>query len=1517
MTVCVFIESSIASASNIFVSRINGQDRDGCGLYSKPCLSISYALQHAVDGSTVYLDGTGTSSSPYTCKPFNTKYPGILVKQYTLFVGIKSRAHISCHNGNKWIVNGSVDGYESRVVFKGIAFYNSPLQLFDFSLHMEDCVLNTTKSTALAISLISLTRLNVTLNSVLFQQNIASVILTSETSDRNKIFIKINNSSFKSNGQKNQVNTSSRQDSVFSLNCHNDLIDIAINNSVFVGNFLQNNKRSSDLVQVKNVLGECNVTVQRSKFEDNGVYTSTLQTNNLFSVESSTLSATFRSLHVGKSKTARFLYFAGNFSNVSVLNSTFRNFTIFETDYQNGGVFCINSLHTCHLFIQDCFVNHVKITTYIDGGVAYMKALNVFVTVQNFFVRNVTTSSTGGIFYIEPAELTQRLSGSQLTFHASDSQFQFNQADGRGGVLLAYPRDITTLIFHNVSFEENISTMDGSTICLYDPSSGLALKKSYLALDIKNAKFLRTCAERQGNGGAIYFHTSAVTTATLHNVSFVGNNAFFGGAIYAQNVKASSFHFTVTESSFVGNVATRDGGAIYAVFWSNETTMVLNRSIFIENVAKNDAFGGAVLIGNNLKSHFPNVQITSCVFENNLATYGGAVSIPQKSQIMLVCKDSLFKSNRVLSKNMHEHQIVFDSLTAYGGALFLSVAKSKLNFVDITFIDNTCYGNQGGALYVDMSSSTTLNVTNSLFINNIAFKDLGGAIALVMSDDQMMSSGCLSPVMPVPPRSWMYLNKAALQNIQFINNTAFSGSALSVVNGEMFLNGCRFVNNFASVDAGHVSNDGSNSLTIQNTTFLQTARKVTSTCNHEFEFTSFIQTFSGGPLVVRNSTFDQQVISADHPLIIVTLGGDIDLDDLTSVSCPYSSKIIKTNLSFSKFESAECSRHFAALRLSCQQCDPKYYALGRGNIKGLKETNNLTCRPCPRGADCFPLIRSKPNFWGYLEAHNPPTLAFKLCPVGYCKSPRRNGKEYNACQGHRTGVMCGSCSDKYTEELFSTRCHLAKDCNDYSFWIAFAAFAFLMASFFVFNPPIPWFIIKHTLWFRKYVSSRTDVSSNQDDPHASTEDQHTQDINEGEEESAILLPTEQLRREQSQSSGFLEIVFYFYQIAHLLLDSYWLEKFLSMKILPSVVAFFNFQPSISQQGLTCPFPGLTPLTKKLFGISPVLATLVAIWIIFTIRSLISFVRQRRSSYKTPSLAPHLAATLETMLLGYATIANVAFSLVRCVSLGSQSRWFYNGNVECFQSWQYVSVVFNLIFVVPFMLTLAWASIKVQKGTITAKELFLATLFPLPFLLRWILRAIRSSSQRESRAEQTNVSLHALKLVLFEPFRKSVHKQNGAVYWQSLMIARRFVLVLLSTFIAEPSSRLFFMTLFNVLALFHHVSVKPFLKSFANHLESVSLLLLVIFGLMNMHKSVYIGAEASVKGDLVEVFKAYDWFEIVVLGLLPAIFLLIVFFGFVSLTIRIVLYCSRYFIINLSRACSSLWRLREQTYTQLP
>lgn len=166
--------------------------------------------------------------------------------------------------------------------------------------------------------------------------------------------------------------------------------------------------------------------------------------------------------------------------------------------------------------------------------------------------------------------------------------------------------------------------------------------------------------------------------------------------------------------------------------------------------------------------------------------------------------------------------------------------------------------------------------------------------------------------------------------------------------------------------------------------------------------------------------------------------------------------------------------------------------------------------------------------------------------------------------------------------------------------------------------------------------------------------------------------------------------------------------------------------------------------------------------------------------------------------------------------------------------------------------------------------------------------------------RTLFKIEVLQKMLLTPFR-----EPGALYWKSIMIARRLVLILLFCLINETSYKLFWMATTCLLALFHHLSVKPFKHKWVNNLESVSLSFLVVLGFINLYKTVLV--ESSVTQT--DSVKVIQWLEVVILGIFPASIFLLFSVAIISLFIR---FC-HWFYGSLYRR---LFRVESRDRTQL-
>ena len=250
-------------------------------------------------------------------------------------------------------------------------------------------------------------------------------------------------------------------------------------------------------------------------------------------------------------------------------------------------------------------------------------------------------------------------------------------------------------------------SIDSSTIA--DNTSGYyggAISNVFGGVRIANSLLANNVANF-GDGGAVHIRHSH--PLTVDQSTFTGNSADRdGGAVYANGV------VTIDESSFAQNLAGSDGGALYT-----PGTATINVSTFNENVADrggaihsegqltiNDStlsgntagFGGAV-------QAFGNSTITRSMFDENYGLYGGAI----RSGIgHTVVRDSSLTRNVVLG---------------LGGAV--DVRSGSFALVNSTVSGNSA-NFAGGGIWARNTQNSTV-IQHSTITDNTADADANGS----------------------------------------------------------------------------------------------------------------------------------------------------------------------------------------------------------------------------------------------------------------------------------------------------------------------------------------------------------------------------------------------------------------------------------------------------------------------------------------------------------------------------------------------------------------------------------------------------------------------------------------------------------------------------------------------------------------------------------------------------------------------------------------------------------------------
>ena len=1065
---------------------------------------------------------------------------------------------------------------------------------------------------------------------------------------------------------------------------------------------------------------------------------------------------------------------------------------------------------------------------------------------------------------------------------------------GSGGVFLVKAKHSMNVVINESYFGRNKAGKIGGALSLYSI-------KAIINLIVLKSNFTRNSAAR--DGGVLFVESKrGPVVIDIQDATFKSSRSLWGGALSITGL--GEINFRAIHSTWLANRAEFGGSAVFIAPCS-KTTVIVESCNFISNYV-NRCHGNFVVrstVGLIQVSHtewrrnsqgiyvecncivnFTKVNVTGC--------NGRALSILSKKEtnttvpMKLHFDQCLFRANK-------ENDISISSANNY-----LEISVSLINFYEKKVIKG-----QGYSALAVLVGNTTLR--SQILIDNIHIEDFVGAasvslrlkgaenvitlknskfrsiksyfseryhtkaspLSVVVQYDHLHHNICSRPYL-----SYQYRSSIIIENTSFVDNIGRMSGGVYGQNGNITVRYCTFQNNFAIQSGGHIHvTDGSAAIQIENSYFRQSLEEKTF-ANETYVHDTSLYSESTGPLLLQKTLVATDLEKSSYRLFAVTKAGAVIFDKFTSVQCAVGSELRLDNFSHFIFwpYDPHCKLRVTVLTLSCHQCSSNMYSLKRGEVTSLQGRSNtffkpFSCSSCPNGANCSRNIFAKPNYWGYPDSNDHmQSLKFAHCPPNYCAPTTgrqiTNLSVYNRCYGNRDGIMCGKCKSGYTETLFSKKCEQNVNCKDKWVLILIPAYVVTVALLFIFEPPIIKILVINTLWFRRTFP--------------------------------YMMEYQPLTRRDNFSKGFIKTIFYFYQIASYLTLQSFKEMAREAPYLLFFIGLFNFQTRISQGGLGCPFPGLTVVTKELIHALVVIATLFAIQLILVLHFCFNKLMKRQP----PTKARYYGATLRTLLLGYAILANTSLKLLTCVPVLGERRLFFDGNIKCLAWWQYPLIVFIVAFLIPFVVVVHWGAMKLRRKRISVEHFFIACFFPLGFLLYWLLQKLfgwRYHNQVASESRQVILK------ILHDPFRSPTPGQTGTLYWESVFIGRRFLLLSYQVFFPDPLLRLFCMEMTCVLVFAWHVATKPFRDWKANLLEAICLAVLVVIANINLVQAFFLSAGATPQGSVKSNVNILQQIEIFLLGAFPLFLALLLLFAVVSQVLRLIVLIFK-FLVHLFR-----------------
>ena len=235
-------------------------------------------------------------------------------------------------------------------------------------------------------------------------------------------------------------------------------------------------------------------------------------------------------------------------------------------------------------------------------------------------------------------------------------------------------------------------------------------------------------------GGALYLQGASpeISNVTFHDNKGVDDlGPSLGGAIYIQRNDSKNSNPKFNNVTFSGNEAT-NGGAIYFSAVGGNSTPSFYDCKFLDNKA--DQQGGAIFFSAASDASLSTTQFSMCTFEENKAKEGGAIVVDtQDADIDLDLTGAKFFRNSGLPKPNNPNGV------GNGGALY--IVRGGQGHVNIQISDESFFSQNrsdlGGAIF---NTEGNLEIFDTIFSFNRS-EGNGGAISF--QGDRVGDNGSL------------------------------------------------------------------------------------------------------------------------------------------------------------------------------------------------------------------------------------------------------------------------------------------------------------------------------------------------------------------------------------------------------------------------------------------------------------------------------------------------------------------------------------------------------------------------------------------------------------------------------------------------------------------------------------------------------------------------------------------------------------------------------------------------------
>ncbi|MBQ2205420.1 MAG: hypothetical protein II411_05980, partial [Lachnospiraceae bacterium] len=394
---------------------------------------------------------------------------------------------------------------------------------------------------------------------------------------------------------------------------------------------------------------------------------------------------------------------------------------LFLLENYDGG----STLERYRLIKGNKFTNNIvgSDTTTAQGYMIYLVLDSVGNSTTNI-TNNTFDGNYGGAIYIE--NIYNEKNGrpattkNEGTFYVDNNIIKNNKMDNSGIATDSKPKRLGILNFYKVGTALINSKVTVTSQQSIEGSYGIgcgAVQCEYVdTLYVYNTKFKNNYSNAEnGKGGSILISTCSsafignpnkqeISKVEFINEDATNHNIAYGGAIYAFDVTT----LNISDSTFTGNVAARNGGAVFVSAENRNSALNVYGTSFTNNEANatNEdgyGFGGAIYYkGDSKKKYSHKFNSLYYIYKTNANSFTGNKTVKLGQSIYLedMTEECYIRNTNITNSNSDTNASYDKSEVAYLNG------KKNLNLGTVDFSGNKVTSNtkKYSVLYVKSSN---------------------------------------------------------------------------------------------------------------------------------------------------------------------------------------------------------------------------------------------------------------------------------------------------------------------------------------------------------------------------------------------------------------------------------------------------------------------------------------------------------------------------------------------------------------------------------------------------------------------------------------------------------------------------------------------------------------------------------------------------------------------------------------------------------------------------------------------